>query len=365
MHKFLIYLISLVAFALCLISCESPTVEDTHIILPTQYEWETASLAELYLDSTLISQAVETAGFRRYINSMLIIRDGKIASENYFNGYIGYSANNIASASKSVLSILIGIAVDQNIIGLDDKMMDFFPEYNQPTIEPEKYDISVEHLLTMKGGIQSETQASDVLIHYDDLMAGIIYIPLYSQPGEIFNYSSLGTHLLSGILTQASGISSLEFANANLFEPMQISIEGWSQDGRDYYTGGSGMLFTARNLAAFGQLFLNKGTLNGQRIVSEDWINRSSINYSLSAGESWEAIDNLGYVYLWWLGSVDNHDVYFALGYGGQFLFCVPEYDLIIVITSDGMVPPEQSEKQEREVLEIITEIILPAVMDQ
>jgi CubicO group peptidase (beta-lactamase class C family) len=137
-------------------------------------------------------------------------------------------------------------------------------------------------------------------------------------------------------------------------------ISDWLRDPQGIYFGGSDMIFTARNMAALGLLYMNGGALNGKQIVPEEWVNKSLI-YSGSSGGSWGSLSGAGYGYLWWLGQLAGHKVFFALGYGGQYIICVPDLDLIVAATSDPNALPNDADPHERAVMKLISDYIIPS----
>jgi CubicO group peptidase (beta-lactamase class C family) len=269
--------------------------------------------------------------------SVLVIRNGYLVAEQYFNGQDKYDANTIASASKSYIGVLIGIALKENYLtSLDQKMMDFFPEYITPGLDPRKFDITIRHLLTMRAGYLADSTYDHwgQWISSNDWMKFALDVDLVADPGQNWNYSTSSTHLLSGILTKATDMSTREFAEEYLFKPLQISCWYWHKDPHGYYCGGWEMYFSPRDMARFGLLYLNKGFVDGKQIVPAEWVEESikthtKLNIKLGVSKK------SGYGYLWWLGSDLDYDYYFASGHAGQYILIIPNLDMVIVTTAN------------------------------
>lgn len=325
------------------------------------YNWQSASPEELGINSLMLNNGFNAASSKGFINSVIVIRNGKIAAEKYFNGGNTNSFQTIRSVSKSFLSALIGIAINKGIMSMDQKMIDSFPEYQQFVTDTNVNNITLRHLLTMRSGIKGDLEFYSVFTSSSNWIKTIIESQLKFTPGSRSLYSTASTHLISGMLTKASGMSTMEFAKINLLGPMGIVINDWDRDPQGIYFGGNNMYMTTRNMAVLGLLYLNKGRLNGRQIVPEDWINNSLV-YSGGVGGAWGNLTDIGYGFLWWLGKVAGKNVYTAIGHGGQFVLCVPDLDLIAVVNSDPYVDWNTADVHERGALEIITDYVVPAV---
>lgn len=358
MKRELLYLSIILTSLSVLNSCVNPTEEEEN---PIGYKWEVSTPAGLGLNESMVEAALTEAGKKEFINSILIIRNGKIAAEKYYNGGNLNSYQTVRSVSKSFLSALVGIAVNKGILQLDQKMINFFPEYNLPSNDSRINDITLEHLLTMKGGIKGDVDAYFKFTLSSNWIKTIIELPLDFAPGSKTQYSTAGTHLISGMLSKASGMSTLEFAKKYLFEPAGIVIKEWARDPQGIYFGGNDMFFTTRNMAALGLLYLNNGKLNGQLIVQEEWV-KSSLLYSGGSTGVWGSLSKAGYGYLWWLGQLAGRKIFLAIGHGGQFIICVPEINMIIAATSNPFLDWVISDEHERAVIQIVSDYIIPSV---
>lgn len=293
--------------------------------------------------------------------SLLVVRNGYLVYERYFHGSYAAQENNIKSMSKSVLSVLTGIAIEEGRIeGIDDRVQRFFPEYFQPSFDPRKFEITVEDLLTMRGGLEwsENTAVSWRMWSSRDWIRHMIESPLVSNPGEVFNYNTGLTHVLSGVLTRATGQSTLDYARTRLFEPLGMHCTRWSRDPMGYYFGGSEVWLTSRDLARFGLLALRRGSWEDRQIVSERWMHESTRVRVRTWGNP-EPGD--GYGYLWWTGLVHGYPMFYASGYGGQHIFVVPELDLVMVMTANSDSPNAPGSVYERP-FNVLWSWVVPAI---
>ena len=190
-----------------------------------------------------------------------------------------------------------------------------------------------------------------------------IEYPLVTEPGWQIKYNTFITHLLSGVITRATGQSTYEFAHEQLFKPMGINIDSWEQDPQGIYFGGNSMHVTPREMAVFGLLYLNNGHLNGLQIVPAVWVEQSlePSTFFLHPNQ-WGTWKNYNYASLWWLGQFNGHDSFMGYGYGGQFVIVFPELDLIVVSTCENNIPPESTNEQEWSIFELVTRNISPSI---
>lgn len=352
-QKFLILFFIVLFLLSCITEVDEPSA--------TQYNWEVSSAEELNMDKELIDAAFLEADKLNYIFSLLVIRKGKIAAEKYYNGHDKNSENNIRSVSKSYLSAATGIAINKGIIAENSKLTNII-EVTESQINDNRFnDITVNHLLEMKSGLDKDVNLYMEVVNSSNWLSTIFGQSLVNRPGEKFIYSTPATHLLSAILTKASGKSSFDFVTENLLVPMGTELNGWEKDPTGIYFGGNNMYFTTRNMAVLGLVYLNDGKLNSKQIVPSSWIKESLIENTHGIG-NWGDMKNIGYGYLWWLGEIEKHKVFSAIGHGGQFVLCVPELDLIVATNAYSNVVWNQANIQELEILNIIATYIIPSV---
>jgi CubicO group peptidase (beta-lactamase class C family) len=356
MNRIINNLFFLFSFCVLLTSCQ-----DEEAIVTGGYNWTTASTEELGLNSKMIDAAFNEALAKGFINSIIIVRNGKIGAEKYFNGKDKNSYQTIRSVSKSFLSAMIGIAFEKGLIKLDNKVVEYFPEYKSDINDSRINNITIEHILRMRSGIKGDEEIYFTFTNSSNWIKTILGLPLEFEPGSKSLYSTAGTHLLAAVLAKVSGMSLLSFGKIYLFDPMNIKIRDWVKDPQGYYFGGNDMYFTTRDMATLGLLYMNKGKLNNNQIVPEDWAVKSIASQSAPSTGSWGKLTKYGYGYLWWSGVVAEKQVYFALGHGGQYVLCVPSLDMIIAVNSYPDSDWTQADEQERAVLDIIADYIIPA----
>lgn len=229
--------------------------------------------------------------------------------------------------------------------------MDFFPEYETENQDPQLHDITIRHLLTMQSGFDIQENVKDRYVwKSSDWIKTILQVPIKWKPGKKFNNTTLNTHLLSAIITKATGMSILKYADKNLFSSLGISHVGWRTDPQRHPFGGSGMYLTSRDMAKFGQLYLNKGKYTGKQVVPSQWVMQSTTEKSGLIGRHfllWKI--SYGYGYLWWIKRLDGYrDIPFASGYGGQKIVVIPQANVVIIITASTNVDPATSHKRHK-----------------
>ena len=327
--------------------------------MPQPYEWPVSNPEEQGLHSNIISNAMENAATKPYLHSLVIIRNGYLVGEGYFHGYGKFDARNIHSASKSVTAMLIGIALKEKYLsGLDQKMMDFFPEYQGAGMDPRKYEISIRHLLEMTSGLGAYQGDQGLpLLSTADPIGNSITGDIFSNPGEVWNYFTPGTHILRGIIKKSTGMTTREFAQHYLFDPLGITPVYWRQDAMGYYMGN--IQFYPGDMARLGYLYLNNGLLGDKQIIDPEYVNLSIQPHNIPVFTS--GFDEEAYGYQWWVGKLSGFHVYAAMGWGGQNIFCVPDLKLVIVTTADSQVDLQLLTINELEIVELVKSTILNA----
>ena len=262
------------------------------------------------------------------MRSILVSVDGELLAEQYFHGAAPHRAANLKSASKSIISVLVGIALDQgNLDGIDTTLDRFFPEYLD---DPAKGRITVEDLLTMRSGLETTSNRNyGRWVQSGNWVRHVLTRPLVSKPGSRMIYSTGNTHLLSALITKASGMDTYSFARRYLGEPMGISVPRWTTDPQGIYFGGNQMSMTPRDMLAIGEMYLNCGRVGTTQIVSEKWVRTSILPHATRTRSRDRA-----YGYGWWVRDLYGYDAFYAWGYGGQFIYVVPGLRLVTVMTS-------------------------------
>jgi CubicO group peptidase (beta-lactamase class C family) len=355
------HLIQILVISLLIAGCEiTPTVTDS-----TGYIWPRSSPEEQGMNPQILDSAFVKAGSAGFVDALLVIRNGFIVAEQYYNGYDEFRPHNVMSVSKSFLSAIAGIALYRGYIdSLEKRVMDYFPEYIYPGMDPRKYDITIRHLLTMRMGTRGEAE-DDYGVYMrtynsNNWIKETIESPLMYDPGERMSYNTFQTHLLSAIITKATQRSTRDFATAVLLDPMNIHVASWERDPQGYYFGGNSMHFTPREMAVLGFVYLNNGRLNDLQIVPADWVDLSLMpSTNFTHPNEWGAYRNYNYAFLWWLGQINECDLFMGYGYGGQFVIVFPDLNLIVVSTADHRVDPDTSTIQEWAIFDIIASYVL------
>ncbi|MHA1124014.1 MAG: serine hydrolase domain-containing protein [Candidatus Heimdallarchaeota archaeon] len=284
------------------------------------------------------------------VESMVIIKNGYIVEELYFNGWTEIDFHVCWSVTKSVTSALVGIAVDEGLINLDDVVIDYFQDYTIANLDERKEAIAIGNILVMSSGLNylGDDLVFIPWVSSPDQVQYALDIPMATIPGTVFNYDTCASHLLSAIIERVTGITTFEYAQEKLFEPLGITHVHWEHDKQGVYYGGNGLFMEPRDMAKFGYLFINNGYWDGQQIISEEWVN-------LTTNEYWNFPGDWGYAYHWW--THEDINGYAAHGKDGQAIFVMPEEDLVVVFTAEIVgIDPEPY-------LEIIHNYILPELV--
>ena len=287
-----------------------------------------------------LSQALDKAGELPSLKTVIVAREGEILAERGYRGHSTTAAANIKSASKIIISALVGIAIDKGVLeGPDQKIAPLLKKDLPVNPDPRIEDITIGNLLSMQAGL-GRTSGPNYgrWVSSRNWVRSALAQPFVDEPGGRMLYSTGSTHLLSAILTRQSGRSTRELARAWL-EPLDhFAIGGWERDPQGIYLGGNQMAMSARSLLAFGELYRNGGrTADGKQLISPEWIALSWLRRTNSR------FSGDGYGYGWFLRNIGGHDVRYAWGYGGQMLYVVPELNLTVVMTSEDENPSARS----------------------
>jgi len=316
------------------------------------------------IDPAALEAAFDAAGDLGYVQGMVVVRGGAVVGERYYSGAIPGQWFQCRSVTKSVTSTLIGIAIERGFLGgVHDRLVDHLPPDLVPD-DPAKHAITLYHLLTMTAGFQWDENA-DVgdWLYGPDPVGAILARPLVAPPGTVFNYNTAASHLLSVVLTEATGRTTLEFADEVLFGPLGITERRWNLTG-GYSNGGHGLYVSTEDLAKLGVLFVGGGRFAERRFVSTYWVNRSTFGDVHNVGRIGPLTDT-HYGWLWWLDRSTPYPIFTAIGFGGQLVFCVPALKLVVATHTDSNVPNDQAARQVSDLVGVIVEQLLPAVSDR
>jgi CubicO group peptidase (beta-lactamase class C family) len=284
------------------------------------------------------SSATAAAAALPRLHSLLVSRHGRVALEYYAPGYRASRLANIKSASKSVVSTLVGIAIDRRLIpGIREPIVRWFPELRKDPDE-RKQRIRIEDLLTMRSGLESTSgEGYGRWVNSRNWVRYALDRPMVSDPGSSMEYSTGTSHILSAILTRATKKSTHQFATEVLGNPLGISLAPWPRDPQGINIGGNEMVMTPRQMLAFGELYLNGGRARGQQVVPAAWIETSCVPRTRSR---WDPDREYGYG--WWSQEFGGHRACFAWGFGGQYVFVFRDLSLVVVATSSTNVSDDR-----------------------
>jgi len=302
---------------------------------------------------TKFAAAVKTGEGLPRLHSLLASRHGEVILEHYFHGTRATSFENVKSASKSVISALVGIAIDRKLLpGVDAPIAPYFSELSAANADPAKRKITIEDLLTMRSGLVDTNRGYGAWVQSPNWVRYLLTRPLQRQPGEPMNYNTGNTHLLSAILTKVSGSDTWSFAQNALAAPLGITLAKWPRDPQGVYFGGNDMLLTPRQMLKFGELYLHQGRNGGRQIVPSSWVEASWTprTRSLRSGHQ--------YGYGWWIMELAGRPVEFAWGFGGQYIFVVPSLDLVVVTTSSVALGQDRREYRQ-ELFDIVEKDVI------
>lgn len=344
--------------------------------------WRTAPLAEVGMDPKVLAVLDTNVAYHPQLRSLLVVRHGYLVYERYWNGD-AYSGQEAFSVTKSFTSALVGIALgDHHLTSLDQTVGELLAAHLPPNADPRLAKVTVQQLLTMTSGLACDDLSPgcdpDLLFRLygsRDWVREILAWKLVTKPGTTFAYSNAGSHLLSAIVADTTGRSTLAFARAKLFAPLGIHTEhafqpvgaafptpaekraserakvAWVTDPQGYHSGFAGLQLPARDLAKLGYLYLNGGRWDGVQIVPAGYVRASTQRQSHPPpGGPFD-----GYGYQWWVTSDHGHPSFVAHGLGGQFIQVIPDLDLVVVITSDADNGRDDAQQ-------LVGEAIIPAV---
>jgi CubicO group peptidase (beta-lactamase class C family) len=280
---------------------------------------------------------------RPALDALLIVRHGYLVYERFAGNYTAESYMQLHSVTKSVISTLVGLALRDGLLrDLDQRWEELLPAYFDAATEPRKRQITLRHLLKMTSGLNPDYLAypgrrGDTS---EDWARFAVETPAILDPDQLFLYCSLGSHLLSKILTTVAGMSTLEYARHALFAPLGIASDeergfAWETDPRGYFVGGAGLWLRAHDAAKLGLLYASGGQWEGRQLLPADYLREATREQS--PGGHPEAT---AYGYHWWVGELGGQRYHYAAGFGGQYIQVFPELDLLIVILAPDAPSP-------------------------
>ena len=325
--------------------------------------WKTAHLNEVGVDSSRIYQLFNQLGPAKHkIHSVLLVKNANLVLEEYFGKNEIDTPHDLRSATKSIISILLGIAIDKEFIeDIDDPVSKYLGNLKaRKNLDPRKADITIRHLITMSSGLDCDdwdrqsTGQEDKVYRKKDWLQYTLDLPMINEPGKKTYYCSMGVVLAAEIISRASGERLDEFAENYLFQPLGITNYRWGHTttGRPIIPSAKRLYMTPRDLAKIGLLVSNKGVWQGKQIVSEAWLSQATSKHARLA--------SLDYGFLWWripfkLGSGTTTAIA-ATGNGGQYIFILEPLNAIAIFTG-GAYNSEDAKIP----FAIVNDVIIPA----
>jgi CubicO group peptidase (beta-lactamase class C family) len=351
--------------------------------------WLTAAASEGGMSETLLEEMMHAvqAGDYPLLDSIAVAHQGKLVFHetirttlNTFDDWVDNAdlALHVQfSVSKSLASVLVGIAIDQGVFaGTEVPFLSLFDYPAYDNWDPRKNDITLGHVLKMRLGLEWNEWDPDysnpdnqMFVFYDshvDFAKGLLDLPISNEPGTSFAYNTVASVSLGQAIENRAPLSLVDFATANLLAPLGISQVEVFRTPTGLPDLGRGVYLTARDALKFGQLYLDSGRWNGQQIVSADWVAESLTPYTEMQWADPDAVEWQldGYGYQWWLGHFDvdgrRIDTFAARGHGEQWIMAMPELALVVAINAHAW---EGRREQMNQVLDAVTRFILPAVL--
>lgn len=338
-------------------------------------DWTASTPEEHGLDPKLVAEMYYNAAQLETLFGLLVVKDGELIGEDYFNDGSVDQLSARQSITKSYTSALAGIAFDKgHLTDLDQKMVDFFPELESQIVDPRKKEITIRQLLQMRSGYrneQLEAEYLNTLFYTDDWhwLPHIVDFPLSEDPGSEWQYSEITYHSLGVIVARATDMDLETFARKHLFSPIDAELADWSKDADGYNFGDFEIYVSARDMAKFGQLYLDDGSHEGTQVVSSGWVRESLERHSEKVNVSgWLSgissrngyFRDIGYGYGWWAGKAGEHRFSYAAGHGGNMIVILDELDMVIVTTADPLYDDPAGEGWDREsaIIEVVGKFI-------
>ncbi|MCQ2134412.1 MAG: beta-lactamase family protein [Bacteroidales bacterium] len=320
--------------ALCLISCSGNKAPQFGESLPRV---ETPASIQQAVEAVLAEDAKDKSV---KFESIMILKHGNVVFEDWYGGAAADKPHAMHSVSKSFTATAVGMAVDEGLLKVTDKLVDFFPDQLPEEVSDNLKAVTVHDLLTMNCGHETECQRGD------DWVESFLAHPVTKTPGTWYCYNSMGTYMLSAIVTKLTGEKIVDYLDSRLFQPLHIQKPQWQESPQGINAGGWGMFITTEDMAKFGQLFLQKGEWDGKQLVSQEWVAEAS-KYQVPSVPAGSRPDNvaekgltpenctfmLGYGYQMWMCP---EGAYRADGARGQYIMVYPDADAVIAVTADS-----------------------------
>jgi len=323
---------------------------------------EPAQTTELLSQSTPEAQGISSQGILDFINaaeeqqpnalhSFMLVRHGQVVAEGWWDPYNPDSPHLLYSLSKSFTSTAVGLAVSEGLVSLDDPVISFFPDKAPADPSHNLQEMRIRDLLRMTTGHATDSWGR-IQGNPDGWVAGFLSLPVEHKPGSIFIYNTGATYMLSAILQKVTGQTLVEFLTPRLFEPLEIKIPYWQTDPDGINLGGTGLFVTTKDIAKFGQMYLQKGNWKGQQILPEEWV-KMATSLQTSNGSNPNSDWDQGYGFQFWRC---RNNLYRGDGAFGQYCIVMDDYDAVLAITSGS--------NDMQGILNMVYDNLLPAMHD-
>jgi CubicO group peptidase (beta-lactamase class C family) len=345
--------------------------------------WRAAAPQDAGLDPSVVAYLDDGARLTYpALRSVLVVRHGMLVVERYYHGATPATYFNVFSVTKSVTSALVGIALgDHELDGLDQPVARLLARHLPPRPDPRIRAITLKHVLTMTAGLPPDTvpESPPGWVRAGDWVRFLLRQRPATEPGTSFAYSSASSHLLSAIVADATGQTTLRYAQARLFAPLGIAGEpafepefaprnaaaydragfAWPTDPQGYHLGHAFLKLTPRDMAKLGYLYLKGGTWEGRQVVPAAYV-RASTRRQVATGGTFGHVG--GYGYQWWIMTEGGHPAFAAIGLGGQLIEVVPDLDLVVVMTSTPTAAGDVRAAGDAQ--RMVGNVVVPAVKD-
>lgn len=294
-------------------------------------EWSRSTPEAQGIASSAVQSFVDAVEDRKLgVHSLMLVRNGFLVAEGWWNPYAAHLPHSMFSVSKSFTSTAIGLAISEGRLSLDDAVLSFFPSYITPEIRENMSTLQIRHLLSMCTGHAEDTFPPMMKALDGDWVSIFLSMPITYPPGTHFLYNTGASFMLSAILQSLTGETLLEYLRPRLFDPLGIDLPTWQSNQSGINMGGTGLSLRTSDLAKFGQLYLQRGIWNGRRVVPEAWIEEAT-RIQVSNGDNPDSDWAQGYGFQFWSS---RHKTYRADGAFGQFCIVMPEHNAVLTLTS-------------------------------
>jgi CubicO group peptidase (beta-lactamase class C family) len=323
-------------------------------------DWDLGTLEELGFEPGLGDELVASIPNFPAVTGVCVVRSGMLAFEHYTGGYTATDLVNIRSVTKSVTSTLVGIAIERgDLEQIDVTVGEVIPDRIPPDAEPGVADITLRSFLSMTSGLWWDNHADwQMLLDADNWVENTLRQPIAAEQGSQFIYNTGGSHLAGVMLAEIVGQPVEDYANAYLFEPLGIEPGDWMRSPQGEVNGGAGLELLPRDMAKLGHLLMSNGAWFDTQVVDDTFAAAATTRQSDGEAETGGSI-GVAYGYQWWVTDATGFDAFFALGFGGQYVYVVPALELVVVVAAgfeDGETPFLTSHRP------IPEQIVIPAI---